>query len=224
VFLPRGHLRGMKQILVSEWGPLDPATPYVFPRSAFGWGTATHRLGGGVDSVQVVGDFDTERPDGLIRVGTEKDGLFAYRGEAVFGKKLIKFDGVLLGATWHIRHWAWTQDPREHWAIPADAPTAKARRLSFSWGSGGPGALRDRFGTQATTSVPLPKGQYEIRTVSDDGIRVRVNGKLLIDDWTHHAPRAHTAKFAADGATAIEIEHFELDGWAMLRFELRPVR
>ena len=71
----------------------------------------------------------------------------------------------------------------------------------------------------------LHKGRYEIRTLSDDGIRVRIDGKIVQEDWTWHAPRELRNEIElAAGEHEIVVEHFELDGYAVLRFDLRPVR
>jgi hypothetical protein len=73
--------------------------------------------------------------------------------------------------------------------------------------------------------MKLPAGRYELRTVSDDGVRVRVDGKVVQEDWTWHGPTEHkTTIDLAAGAHTFVVEHFELDGYAVLRFDLRPVK
>jgi len=46
---------------------------------------------------------------------------------------------------------------------------------------------------------------------------------LLINNWTWHAPTMDTAELTIEVARTVEIrvEHFELDGWAVLSLELR---
>ncbi len=84
----------------------------------------------------------------------------------------------------------------------------------------------DRFGTIATTRVTLPAGAaHEVRTRSDDGIRVWMDGDVVIDDWTWHAPREHAHVIpASERARTVElrVEHFELDGYAVLSLAIRP--
>ncbi len=62
-----------------------------------------------------------------------------------------------------------------------------------------------------------------IETPSDDGIRVRVDGELVIDNWTWHAPTRDEGQFklSSPRRVAIEVEHFELDGYAVLEFALK---
>ena len=72
--------------------------------------------------------------------------------------------------------------------------------------------------------MQLPAGRYEIRTVSDDGVRVRVDGKVVQEDWTHHGPTEHkTVVTLAAGEHEFVVEHFELTGYAVLTFDLRPL-
>jgi hypothetical protein len=61
-----------------------------------------------------------------------------------------------------------------------------------------------------------------VRTLSDDGVRVRLDGEVLLEDWTWHGPREHRAEFTLPLAReiALGVEHFELDGYAVLRCEL----
>jgi hypothetical protein len=99
-------------------------------------------------------------------------------------------------------------------------------RLDFDWGHGAPapGVPADRFATRAETSLDLPEGHYEIRTTSDDGVRVLVDGIPVQSDWTWHAPKENvTVLRLPKGPHAIVVEHFEIDGYAVLRLGLRRV-
>ena len=48
---------------------------------------------------------------------------------------------------------------------------------------------------------------------------------VVIDDWTWHPPRTHEYDFRVDESRQIRIrvEHFELDGYAVLSLDLEPV-
>ena len=71
----------------------------------------------------------------------------------------------------------------------------------------------------------LPAGKYVVRTVSDDGVRVRIDGRVVQEDWTHHGPTEHrTVVELAGGEHEIVVEHFELSGYAVLAFDLRPAK
>ena len=42
---------------------------------------------------------------------------------------------------------------------------------------------KDNFSARYTTVKRLPKGEYIIRGKADDGLRVYIDGKLVIDRW-----------------------------------------
>src|SRR5690606_16740269 len=37
--------------------------------------------------------------------------------------------------------------------------------------------------TEAHATIALPQGRYRLRTIADDAVRVRVDGRLVLDDW-----------------------------------------
>jgi len=219
VFLAGSHPRGMRFILVNDWGPLDPTQPHVFPRQLVAWEQCLFRTGGGLPQIELKGDVDVAVDERGFVVRARRDGVHAFSGKVRIGKTEFPVEGFVLGATWKLQRWNWTVDPRKEWSVPADAPVRNVRRLDFTW------PREDRFATRAVTTMKLPAGRYEIRTLSDDGIRVRVDGKLVQEDWTHHGPREiRTIVDLKAGDHEIVVEHFELDGHCVLRFDLRPIR
>ena len=82
----------------------------------------------------------------------------------------------------------------------------------------------DYFGLIANTKLPLPKGKWKFATLSDDGVRVTVNGKVIIDDWAWHSPKRDEAVYetASDETIDIGVEYFEIDGYAVLEFGITP--
>jgi mannan endo-1,4-beta-mannosidase len=74
----------------------------------------------------------------------------------------------------------------------------------------------------AATRIPLPKGKWILRASSDDGIRVRVDGEVVIENWTWHGPERNEATFESPGDRnlLIEVEHFEIDGHAELDVQI----
>jgi len=108
--------------------------------------------------------------------------------------------------------------------------------LSFKYGMRGPSELdisnkitaaklgADHFGMVARTRLPLTKGTWEFSTLSDDGVRVTVDGRPVIENWAWHGPTRDTGKLTLDVDKAVEIvvEHFQIDGFAVLEFSLLP--
>ncbi|MEA3245876.1 MAG: NosD domain-containing protein [Gemmatimonadota bacterium] len=76
-----------------------------------------------------------------------------------------------------------------------------------------------RWALEAAGAVDLPAGMYTIRTISDDGIRVWVDGALVIDRWTHHESTVDHAALAG-GRHRIRVQYYQDDGWAELRVDI----
>ncbi len=145
----------------------------------------------------------------------------------------------LLAAAWEVKHFAYETDPREDveaWRDEADdAVRSQHTRLDFAYAMGGPSAdlPPDYFGTIAQTSIPLPPGEWRITTTSDDGVRVWVGDELIIDNWTWHAPTDDTGTFTTPlpgyegertSDVPLRVEHFELNGYAVLKLEIERVK
>jgi predicted outer membrane repeat protein len=87
--------------------------------------------------------------------------------------------------------------------------------IDFNWADGapGPGVANDHFAVRwSGYIVPPASGKYTLRTESDDGIRVWVNGNLLIDAWDWHQPQANESlqvDLQAGTAYTIKVEYFE---------------
>ena len=158
------------------------------------------------------------------------------------GKPLAEMKGTLLATTWQATFFKWptNTDPRTNLAgyrKLAEGPTAVAAQLdelSLRYGMRGPSDLgiseevtaakfgRDHFGMIARARLPLGKGTWDLGTLSDDGVRVSVDGKPVIENWAWHGPTSDTAKLMlpADKTVEIVVEHFQIDGYAVLEFSL----
>jgi hypothetical protein len=63
-------------------------------------------------------------------------------------------------------------------------------------------------------------GTYRFQTVSDDGIRVWVNGVQLINSWTKHSAKTDTSgtiNLTAGTRYSITVEYYEVSGQAVAR-------
>lgn len=63
-------------------------------------------------------------------------------------------------------------------------------QVNFDWPDApAPGLPGDQFSVRWSGTVQAPAtGRFTFITESDDGVRLWVNGRLLIDNWTDHAP------------------------------------
>ncbi|MDH5314931.1 MAG: PA14 domain-containing protein, partial [Gemmatimonadota bacterium] len=77
----------------------------------------------------------------------------------------------------------------------------------------------ERFVVEAEGAVVLPEGNYEVVAISDDGIRVWVDGVLMIDRWAAHESIVDRIPLAS-GRHRLRVEYYQVDGWAELRVEV----
>lgn len=67
--------------------------------------------------------------------------------------------------------------------------------------------------------IPDKTADYLLGTISDGGVRLYLDGKLLIDDWHDFGPRTHTIPlhFKAGVAHDICLEYFQTENWARVK-------
>ena len=87
-----------------------------------------------------------------------------------------------------------------------------------------PGLMFD-YSVRWTGDVAAPAaGDYRLLTNSDDGVRVFVDGKKVIDDWHGHATTTNSAVVhLGAGKHPIVIEYFQGTGGAVVQFGFGPV-
>jgi YVTN family beta-propeller protein len=93
---------------------------------------------------------------------------------------------------------------------------------NFDWRTGSPGAGigTDNFSVRWTGTIEAPaSGSAILQTISDDGVRVWFDNKLVINNWTLHGPTANnaTVTFVAGRRYAITIEYYESGGGAVAK-------
>ncbi|HPF12735.1 MAG TPA: right-handed parallel beta-helix repeat-containing protein [Planctomycetota bacterium] len=240
---------GREHIVMGAFVPWDHAAPMARFLGPMGDGDGYEVLGAqGPIEVKLEGEGfvcdavpeATDKARRLFRVRRTGDGIGTYR-LSVSGQGLDqRFAGQLGTTTWHTRFFDYSIDPREDyagWLAEAEAAgqVLDLARIDLPFGMGGPrdlglsselsesGPGADHFGVLAETDWVLPAGQWRLETLSDDGIRVYVDGALLIDRWTHHGTTPDQADWdqEQDGSVRVRIECFELTGAARLRCELR---
>jgi hypothetical protein len=97
-------------------------------------------------------------------------------------------------------------------------------RVTFDWGSASPvpGVVqKNNFSVRWTGQVQAPvSGNYTFSTVSDDGVRLWINGVLIINNWTDHSPKTNTAApmaLVAGTKYSVVMEYYERSGGAVAR-------
>ncbi len=94
--------------------------------------------------------------------------------------------------------------------------------VDFNWGSGSPDPSLgvDTFSVRWTGRVePLFSETYTFYTESDDGVRLWINGQLVIDNWTDHAPTENSGviALAAGSKYDLQMDFYENGGGAVAR-------
>lgn len=92
--------------------------------------------------------------------------------------------------------------------------------VDFDWQNGSPSAVvnADNFSVRWTGQIQAKYSEaYTFSTSSDDGIRLWVDGKQLVNDWTDHAPKSDTGTIVmvAGQKYDIKMEYYENMGGAV---------
>jgi hypothetical protein len=99
--------------------------------------------------------------------------------------------------------------------------------INFDWGGGAPDPTMgaDTFSVRWTGRIePRHSETYTFYTTSDDGVRLWINGQLVIDNWGDHAPTENASipvSLAAGQKYDIRMEYYENGGGAVARLEWR---
>jgi hypothetical protein len=93
---------------------------------------------------------------------------------------------------------------------------------------GGSKAVREKIGNEhfgliARTSLDIRDGgPHRLSVTSDDGVRVMVDGKTVLENWTWHGPTRDTAEVElAVGEHDFVLEYFQIDGASALTIDLQ---
>jgi parallel beta-helix repeat protein len=264
----RPQLRGRHNIIMTEWGPWDHASPLIRKVEDTG-DSVTYELHELPDrpDVEVKGSMVKGKMMPPLHPGEPPRYVVTAAGPGVYPYCLVvsagdfttEVKGTLLVATWDATFFEWPPDlsffpppntPPERqpsaeqlraglsrWRALATEPAAvqaQLKQLTLKYGGGGPSDLNisdkvtaaqlggNHFGMIAKTKLLLPAGKWEFATTSDDGVRVTVDGKPVIDNWTWHPPHRDTGvlELPADTTVEVVVEHFEIDGYATLELEI----
>jgi hypothetical protein len=249
-----GGMRGRKTILVDEWGPYDYKSPKLWPgpRSEGGWQKySIYGPAGSWELVKAEGlevSWSKGQVPGSVNVrvlpGTSEQRLeLVYTGKSFIDYKgvshkagesyplsFVKFD---LAMDWNVKFFPFnkdTEDPRTSFAAyekQADAATLVFRRdrLDYTgYGKFEKGVPNNHFGTVANGTFTIKPGEYFVDVTADDGVRVWLDDKQIVDEWHYQAPTLYTKKMKLGGTHTLRINHFQLDGYSALQVKIRPAK
>ena len=234
-------------IIVDEWGPYDWRTPKLWPIDSVRAVPLRLAVLGPIGAWRLVaarGVASLSKRTGRIRAFGTPDTVIVTPAAASLGDweiTIVHRGGE--GAPWvkaAYRHFepriAWTErvfawneatDPRQHAddfaaLLQGGAPLVERRvpRLDFVWYRPPVNGIpQQRWALEATGGVDLPAGRYTIQTISDDAIRVWVDGALLVDHWQPHESAVDVAPLGS-GKHELRVQYMQVDGWAELRVEI----
>lgn len=98
--------------------------------------------------------------------------------------------------------------------------------LDHDWGAGSPDVRipDDHFSARWTTLIDVPAGRYRFSATSDDGIRVTVDSRRIIDRWYDHPRETFTAEIDLPaGQHWVQVEFYENEGFALAQVSWQPV-
>jgi len=130
---------------------------------------------------------------------------------------------------WSTRYFKWndtTSDVRKKapsqtaFAPLTEVLARRATRLDLEgYRAFNPQVPREYFAVEGTGSVDLSPGEYTLRTISDDGVRVWIDGSLVIDNWTPHESALDFAPLKS-GHHDLRVQYYQADGWYELRLDI----
>ena len=100
------------------------------------------------------------------------------------------------------------------------------RSIDFRWGSGAPapGLPADRFSARWSRTVDFRSGVYRLSALSDDGIRVYLDGNRVLDKWYDQAARdVHWVEMSLSGTHRLVVEYYDHAGGASATFQWQRV-
>ncbi len=177
--------------------------------------TALVSLKGGRYPVAV--DYFDDQGRAMLKVGWERIG----EPSAVAGDVTIITSGPIAPApppisqgVWYATYWNDTNQQ----GSPVLARNETV--INYDWGNGSPDGrvASDNWSARWTSYIYFPPGTYRFTALSDDGIRVYVNDRYVINNWTLHATQTDTGDITLAGGTyPLAVDYFESTGQAVAR-------
>ncbi|MSQ90043.1 MAG: hypothetical protein EXS01_01435 [Phycisphaerales bacterium] len=249
----RTQLNGRGAILLGDYGPFDFIAPMTIaepgPTNVHRWKLLGSQRIQFLQASQGQGDLRTniEPESNTAIIETETPSHLTNYELAIFwgraANQVQRVHGTLLSANWRVAIFPLPTP------ATADAPpsldsfdqAAKTNpfivyvdSITFPFGSGGPDDVNlmqrpasippDNFGIRATTTFSAPPGDWIVQTRSDDGIRVSLDGEVLINHWDRHGLAQDRGRFSITAAREVTmtVDYFELGGSAALDLRILP--
>jgi hypothetical protein len=123
---------------------------------------------------------------------------------------------------------AWTGEYYDDMMLGATTSPAKPpvmvrmdMDINFNWGTGGPsvGLQPYEFSVRWTRDVSFTPGTYTFCASVDDGVRVWVDGTLILDEWREQSLRTFcSTQYMTGGLHTIQVSYLQKRGDAAISF------
>lgn len=121
--------------------------------------------------------------------------------------------------SWTVSYW----DNVNLEGIPVE--TREEVELDHDWGTGSPApeVPANRFSARWVRYIDVPTaGSYRFAVTADDGVRLWVDGELLVDDWSVQPAQTTTVdKYLREGVHELRVDYFENTGLAEVALSWR---
>lgn len=234
-----GAPKGVQWLQTEDWAPRD------FSRALAAWRQPDPgslelyltTLGCRVAAPAIV-QFDPTPDDPMIvRISARANASEVGRDQEVGitigsrdGKRKQLVKATLRTCTWQVDWFDWnglSYQDADAWTrlFAGKSLLSQTTRLlggDYTGKSPGAGVPNHHFACVARTKFRSEGGRYIFSTLSDDGIRVLVDGKEIISRWNHHGPTPdEEAVTLAEGVHDIRVEYCQESGAAVLRVDWR---
>lgn len=240
--------RGRATIIVDEWGPYDYRSPKLWPTRQPSDRPLTLRVLGpggrwtlagitGASAAPASGSVPGElvlTPAGAsadLRVELEYVGaaVLTPRGRAVAAGQPFRFSYALFDPAidWTLRFWRFdaASDPLtepvafERRLASPPVRTETTRHLAYPNAKAFGDGFADHIAIAGDGAVDLAAGRYDLVVTSDDGVRVWLDGRLVVDDWSIHAAAEDRVPITG-GHHRLRLEYFQNTGAATLEVQV----
>jgi hypothetical protein len=99
-------------------------------------------------------------------------------------------------------------------------------KINFDWGYGSPHptVATEGFSARWRRYLDLPADIYRFTATTDDGMRVYVDGRLIIDQWRNQPAQTYVADVSLTaGHHLVMVEYYEMTGAAVAKLSWAPV-
>ncbi|MFI5134212.1 MAG: right-handed parallel beta-helix repeat-containing protein [Chitinophagales bacterium] len=247
---------GRPNIIITEWGPYDFQRPLLWLdhtdstgkmffrilgragkwRSQNIQGVKLSRTSGNVPDTISARKIPSSFPETKIELQYTGDSFIDEFGRKISASQLVNFsyEKFELPIKWTINYYKMdTFNPVKYPGVFPNAvkmgsvKTDSTDKIEFTWwGAPDRNVPEDHFALVATAQQNFPKGDYTFGITADDGVRLYVDGKLVMNEWddsncNYDDELHHEVSLHLEGMHQLKIEYYDQTGFATLMLHIR---